>query len=404
MLAAADSAFITDKIHSASALGTNLDPVNGLDTATIVVGSVFFGLTSLLLGYAWLNYRYQPIRAKNLPQTSLMLFCGVLWFVGDIGANGHVNTTGIWANCRLWHLWFRFMFAFMFSSCVLARVLALYWLLVRRKKLCGWLALVPFGTSALCVLVFCVVGQLVSPNKTVKYDLDAALCLKATVYRACGLALQWGIWALVIVFMWLVRNIHSSFNEVLESPLIVLTMLITLLQTTVNETKFNPLSANRAARVSSTWIDFISANLIIWIILAYPVYQSMFNRKRYSINWRMNLVNDGFRREYALSGSTELGAESIYSVYPDGTLPLNYNSKQSSDNPNRQSWIYRHSLPVRFSQTFSKNSTDTIPRFLRSDSTICAPTISESTSAQVLPRVSLGAGFFKLNNTQDPKA
>ncbi|KAJ2796635.1 hypothetical protein H4R20_005466, partial [Coemansia guatemalensis] len=337
MVAAADNVSDADRIQAASNLGISLDPVNALDTATIAVGSVFFVLTSVLLGYAWLNRRYQPIRAKNLPQTSLMLFCGVLWFVGDIGANGHVTTTGVWANCRLWHLWFRFMFAFLFSSCVLARVLALYWLLVRRKKLGGWQALVPFAASVLCIVVFCLVGQLVSPDVTVRYEADAALCLKASVYRACGLALQWGMWALVIVFMWLVRNIQSSFNEVLESLLIVLTMLVTLLQTTVNDAKYNPLSAHRAARVASTWMDFINANIIVWIILAYPVYQSMFNRKRYSINWRMNLVNDGFRREYALSGSTEVGAGSIYSVYPDSTLPLHYNSKKSCDNPGRQS-------------------------------------------------------------------
>ncbi|KAJ2082561.1 hypothetical protein H4R24_001507 [Coemansia sp. RSA 988] len=310
MVAAADIVPDTDRIQAASNLGISLDPVTGLDSATIAVGS----------------------------------------------------------------------------------------------KLCGWQALAPFAASISCIVVFCLVGQLVSPDVTVRYEADAALCLEASVYRACGLALQWSMWALVIVFMWLVRNIQSSFNEVLESLLIVLTMLVTLLQTTVNDSKYNPLSAHRAARVASTWMDFINANIIVWIILAYPVYQSMFNRKRYSINWRMNLVNDGFRREYALSGSTEVGTGSIYSVYPDSTLPLYYNSKKSCDNPGRQSWIYRHSLPVRFSQTFSKESTDSIPRFLRSDSTICTPTISASISAQVLPRVSLGAGLFKSDEVQEPKS
>ncbi|KAJ1829825.1 hypothetical protein LPJ70_007084, partial [Coemansia sp. RSA 2708] len=79
-------------------------PVGSVDKATIAVGIAFFGLTFVLLVYAWCNRDYQPIRAKNLPQASVMFVSGVLWFVGDIAVNGHVNLAGGWAKCRLWAL------------------------------------------------------------------------------------------------------------------------------------------------------------------------------------------------------------------------------------------------------------------------------------------------------------
>ncbi|KAJ2781211.1 hypothetical protein H4R18_003030 [Coemansia javaensis] len=357
-----------------------------MDVATIAVGSGLFAATSALVAYGWCNHRYQPIRAKNLPQTTLMVVCGAVWFAGNVAANGHVRADGggVWARCRLWHVWIRMAFEFLFFCCVLARIAALYWLLVRRKRVRGWSSFVPFAALVPCIAAFCIVGQLIPPWLSVWYDPGAALCLEARVYRACGLALLWAVWGLVIVFTWLARNIQSSFNEARTSLMVVAAMLVSLLQTTVDEAVHAPVAAHRAARIASTCTDFVVANLVVWILLAHPVYQSLFNRKRYSANWRSRLVSDGFRREYALSVSTVAGAGSMCSV--PGVCAQPQRAKCSADRCREQSWIFRHSLQVRFSQTFGKDSTDAPPSLNLSCSTMCASSVASPSESTDIPR------------------
>ncbi|KAJ1718671.1 hypothetical protein LPJ61_006521, partial [Coemansia biformis] len=90
--------------------------------------------------------------------------------------------------------------------------------------------------------------------------------------------------------------------------LIVAAMLVSLLTTTVEEAMYNPIARHVAARVVGTLTDTIVANLVIWVVLAHPVYQSLFNRKRYSAIWRTQLVSEGFRRDYGISMSTVMAA------------------------------------------------------------------------------------------------
>ncbi|KAJ1934085.1 hypothetical protein FBU59_005813, partial [Linderina macrospora] len=59
------------------------DPIGTSDRVISLGGLALFGLVGLMLVYAWLNRKYPPIRAKNLPLTTLMFFSGTLWFVGS---------------------------------------------------------------------------------------------------------------------------------------------------------------------------------------------------------------------------------------------------------------------------------------------------------------------------------
>ncbi|KAJ2131677.1 hypothetical protein GGF48_001416 [Coemansia sp. RSA 921] len=304
-----------DRVQAAAERGIQLDPIGDLDTATIAAGSALFGVSFIMIVYSWCNHRYQPIRAKNLPQTTLLFVCGVLWFVGDIATNGHISMVGLWSKCRVWRLWIRLTFMFLFSCCVLVRVYALYWLFVRRQQFRGWKLFAPYIGAALCVLLFCAAGQIVSPSVTIKYDPSLELCMYSYVYRTCGLALQWAMWALVFVFMWLVRNIQPSFNEVRESLVIAMLTLLSLVQNTVMESIHSPVAAHKMGRNASTWIDFLDANLTIWVILGFPVYQSISNRKTYLMHWRAKLADDGFRREYNISANDEAGETTMYSLH-----------------------------------------------------------------------------------------
>ncbi|KAJ2505819.1 hypothetical protein GGI11_006866, partial [Coemansia sp. RSA 2049] len=65
-------------------LNVKVDPVTTADTIVIIIGAAVFGITALMIVFAWINIKYRPIRAKNMTWTTLMHISGILWFLGDI--------------------------------------------------------------------------------------------------------------------------------------------------------------------------------------------------------------------------------------------------------------------------------------------------------------------------------
>ncbi|KAI8319894.1 hypothetical protein GQ54DRAFT_299022 [Martensiomyces pterosporus] len=312
----------TNRIQAAAAQGFELDPVGFLDTVTVIVGCVLYGATFLLIAYAWCNHKYQPIRAKNMPLATLMYICGVLWFLGDIPSNQHVNLVGTWANCKAWNLWVRLLFGYLFSCCVLIRAYALHRVFVLRLPFRGWSLVMPIAGAVVCLAVYCLAGQLVPSNVSIHFDSSVQLCVYSPAYQACSLALLWVIWAMIALYVYLIRNIQSSFNELHESLLIFLITLVSLLQTTITPAIHKPLVAKIGVRMSSTWIDFINGNLTIWIVLVHPVYQSVFNRSAYLARWLATLEKDGLKREYEVTGTADLSS-TTYSMVHDNIRMLN---------------------------------------------------------------------------------
>ncbi|KAJ1937934.1 hypothetical protein EC988_007739, partial [Linderina pennispora] len=288
--------------------------------ATMAVGGLLYAITAGILVYCWLNRRYQPIRAKNLPLTTLMFLCGVMWFIGDIPANGHVHAVGAWANCKLWHLWIRLMFGYMFSCCVLIRAYALHRVFVKHCRFSGWSMVVPILLAVGALAIYCLAGQLNKDSATIRYIAELEMCKYTLVFHICSLVLLWVIWLLIALYMVLIRNIQSSFNERRESLITFLITMVSLLQTTLVSLLHPHSMLTYGVRLSSTWIDFINGNLTIWIIIIYPVYQSIFHRATYQRQWLTKLENDGLKREYDVhSGgqSGEVMSSTKYSLMRD---------------------------------------------------------------------------------------
>ncbi|KAI8325520.1 UPF0061-domain-containing protein [Martensiomyces pterosporus] len=171
------------RVELAKTYGLHMDPVGRSDHAVIVAGFVAYSLTALLVLYAWLNRSYRPIRAKNLVLITLILLAGVLWYIGSFVTNGLVNVVGVWKICKLWSIWVRVAFTYMFMCFILFRALALHRIFIQNKPYKGWGYYMPMAIMLAVLLVFCTAAQLISGQKTVVYQEQLEVCMYSDNFR-----------------------------------------------------------------------------------------------------------------------------------------------------------------------------------------------------------------------------
>ncbi|ORX67843.1 hypothetical protein DL89DRAFT_269027, partial [Linderina pennispora] len=291
-------------VQAAQQLKSTVDPIGQLDRITIYVGASLHAATLLLLIYAFFNRKYAPIRAKNILLTGLVLFAGIMVFVGDIATNGHVELVGVWSKCKVWCLWFRVFFAYTFSAAIGIRTYALYRVFVQHQPYRGFGFYVPIIGMFALVLAFCLTTQFISDEKTVKYVPELEFCTYVWAFRGACLGLLWVIWLVVFYFVFMIRNITSSFNERIESIVCCILALTIILFTTLMHTLHPEYPLNQSYRVANTFIDFCMCNVVIVVILGYPCFQCIFNRERYLEDWTAKLRADGLKKEYKVSTNT----------------------------------------------------------------------------------------------------
>ncbi|ORX69404.1 hypothetical protein DL89DRAFT_267638 [Linderina pennispora] len=287
--------------QGAAKLTFDVDPIGPMDKATIIVGACFYGFTFLVLVYAFVNRNYAPIRAKNLMLTALVFVGAVLWFVGDIATNGHVELIGVWSRCKVWCLWFRVFFAYTFSAAVGIRAYGLYCVFVLHRPYRGIGFYAPIVGLFVMLLIFCVTSQLISDEKTVMYVPELEMCTYVWGFRGACLGLLWLIWLFVFYFVFKIRNIHSSFNERWESIICCTLALGIDLFTTLMHTINPHYPLIMRYRVANTFFDFCMGNLVTLVMVFYPVVQCIFNREGYKREWMAKLQADGLRKEYKVS-------------------------------------------------------------------------------------------------------
>ncbi|KAJ1949860.1 hypothetical protein FBU59_000956 [Linderina macrospora] len=292
---------VESAVQAAAKAGLEFDPVGSMDKATIIIGACFYGFTFLVLLYAFINRNYAPIRAKNVKLTAMVYTGAVLWFVGDIATNGHVEMVGVWSKCKVWCLWFRVFFAYTFSAAVGIRAYGLYRVFVLHRPYRGVGFYAPIIGLFTGLLIFCITSQLIPDEKTVMYVEELEMCTYVWGFRGACLGLLWLIWLFVFYFVFKIRNIHSSFNERWES-IICCTLalgidLFTTLMHTINP--HYPLTLRY--RVANTFFDFCMGNMVTLVMIIYPVVQCMFNRDEYKRKWLAKLQADGLRKEYKVS-------------------------------------------------------------------------------------------------------
>lgn len=302
--------------------GHHVDPIDSTDLAVIVSCGSIYGLTTLVLAYAWCNYKYRPIRAKNLGLVTLLHVCSALWFVGNIPTNGHVRLVGAWSLCKLWMVWFRMLFCYLFATVLILRFYAVDRVFNQNKPFRGWHKTISWIVTFIFAIICCLVIQLVDSDITVKHIDHLELCDITYALEATSIAIQWALWAGVAVLVWRLRNIQNSFNEFRENLAILIAAMATLIDATVVKMSFKYYSFNQDRRIERTLVDTLGTTVIIWLIIAYPVFMCLFYRRHYEATWLEQLSKDGHHAAYQV-GSV------------NGNLNCNNNKRNSASSYTR---------------------------------------------------------------------
>ncbi|KAJ2762895.1 hypothetical protein H4S06_000401 [Coemansia sp. BCRC 34490] len=159
----------------------------------------------------------------------------------------------------------------------------------------------PFAGYGVCILAYGVVSQAVSPRLTIRYIGGIDICYYAAGYKASLFALLWGTWILVALINWRIRAIRSSFNESREMLAACSAVFVILIFTTAMHYARPRYPLDARLRIATTSLDHLATNVVWWLIMAVPMYQSIFRRQAYLDSWVAKLRRDGLQREYQVA-------------------------------------------------------------------------------------------------------
>ncbi|KAJ2761011.1 hypothetical protein H4S06_001432 [Coemansia sp. BCRC 34490] len=279
--------------------GVKVEDNDGTDVAAIIVSCVILGMTAAFMGYVWLNRNYRPIRAKGVKMCTIIFLSSAVWVVGDFQMNGVVRIAGAWKNCRAWVVWVRILFSYIFSGLLMLRFLALDRIFNRGKPYRGKAMYVPAILLSLLLLAYCLACQFV-PTKHISVYVDYfQICVVNDTFRYASIGLMWVPWTVSLVLAYRLRNIEGSFNERYETMVVMALAYMLLIKTTVVQAAHPYFIFNRSFRQSETLLDAVAACMIVWVILAHPVYQCVFHHSEYEVRWVNKLRFDGQVDKYA---------------------------------------------------------------------------------------------------------
>ncbi|KAJ1962443.1 hypothetical protein GGI12_002650 [Dipsacomyces acuminosporus] len=266
----------------------------------IVVAFTLHGLTALLVIIAWANRNYSPIRAKNLVPITCMLLAGVLTCIGGIASRGLVANVGVWSQCKVWTIWVKLSFMYVFQCLLVFRAFALYRIFIQNKPCCGYGYYGLVAVMVLVILAFGVPSQLVSDDKTVVYAENIQRCRQAMPFKYGSMAVSWLIWILYTVVLIRIHSIRSSFNELRESVSIYILGLINIVTSALLYTFGWRPDINQYVRIAGVALDALTTTGSIWILLVYPVCMCLFKREEYLVDWKRKLIDDGVVKKYEM--------------------------------------------------------------------------------------------------------
>ncbi|KAJ2007679.1 hypothetical protein H4R26_000637 [Coemansia thaxteri] len=286
--------------------GQHLDPRGAPDAITIIVISLLYFFNLLAVIYMLWNRKYPPLKSKN-PLLMAFMFCSsVLWFTGDIQVNGHVPLRGTpLVHCKAVGVWVHVLLGVcIMASLIAQRSYGLYRVFVLKRPYRGLALYIPLMITAVCLVAYGVVTQLLPEDISVYYMPIPDLCFFGPQYRATLISLVWVIWLIVAVINWLIRDINCSFNETREIMIACGIVFCVLIAQTVL-TYVVPLYVLSAKlRVLTTSLNHFGALSVWWLMMAVPLYKCLTDRQQYLDEWFRKLRQDGQQQAYRFEAGT----------------------------------------------------------------------------------------------------
>ncbi|KAJ2719056.1 hypothetical protein GGI07_005440 [Coemansia sp. Benny D115] len=314
-------------------MGVAIDPRGRGDLIMLIGISIVYAFNFLVVGFMLWNRHYPPLKSKNPLLMTAFMATSVLWFVGDLQTNGHVPLahTAL-QHCKAFGVWVRVLLGVCtLGSLIALRSYGLYRVFCQNLPYRGLGLYLPFFFYCMCMVIYGVVSQLVSPQKTIMYVEVIDICRYHSAFKASLFAFVWVTWLIIAALNWKIRNIKSSFNESREMMIACICVFTVMFYTTIMHYTHPTFALSMGLRISTTTLDHVATNMTWWSIMAVPIYKCMFDRRRYLNSWLGTLRQDGMQRAYDVdSGAGGDGKGSLNSAHVHNVL-LNNNVSTNKD-------------------------------------------------------------------------
>ncbi|KAJ2513911.1 hypothetical protein GGI11_002453 [Coemansia sp. RSA 2049] len=339
------------RVEAAASMGLKLDPRSTLDVAAVAFFGTVYAIDLLAVVYLLWNHRYPPLKSKG-PILMALLFAGsVLWFVGDIQANGIVPLAGsALARCRVFAFWVQMLLGGCLFSAVLGiRLYMLFHVFRLNMSARGWRFFAPVAAYLACLAAFGVLSVALGPEVTSRYDAALDVCDSNTPLTKAVVAFAWVSIALVVALTWAIRNIKSSFDESREMTFACALMLASLVFSTAVHFARPHYALSRGYRIAATAVNHVTANAVWWALLGRPLLNCALRRDAYLRRWVAQLQQDGLQHQYNLEDQQQQQPQSVLLGQP---LKLDNNQYSSNvaysvSNADVRLWTPRKSGEMR---------------------------------------------------------
>ncbi|KAJ2730639.1 hypothetical protein IW152_005103 [Coemansia sp. BCRC 34962] len=286
-----------------------LDPRQAADLIMVIIISLLYTFQFVGVIYMLWNRDYPPIKAKNPVLMTCVFVSSLMWFVGDIQANGHAPLKGTpLQNCKAFGVWIRVLLGVCGMSALLGlRSYGLYRVFCRKMAYRGLAFYIPFIITSTCMIAYGITLQVLPGEITIEYKEVVDLCYYNSKYKASLYALLWVTWVIIAGLNWCIRGIKSSFNEtreILITCVIVFGVLGFMTGLSYTNARY-PL--NLRLRILATSLDQFAASAVWWLMMAVPLFKCLTNRQRYLKEWIYTLREDGLQQAYHVEAGTACG-------------------------------------------------------------------------------------------------
>ncbi|KAJ2846836.1 hypothetical protein IWW36_004156 [Coemansia brasiliensis] len=282
--------------------GITIDPIGYGDMAMLVFWSFILAMGLVATIFMWINRRYAPLKAKNIPLMTGIYLHSVFFFLGDLSLCGLVHVRGpFFANCTLMLIWFRSMFGnFALGSLLAIRSYKLYRVFCRNKPIHGYRRCIPYILFLAIIMTVGIISTAVPRRMSVEYLEGVEFCIVNQHLVTTYCTILWCIWAVYMVMVWLLRNIRSSFNEFREMAISLLLLVGCTIFNQVLLYTEPRLPTSLRWRLALISVDQTTANYIWWLIMFKPLYNCLFRHDKYLTEWKDKMTFDGLREQYGV--------------------------------------------------------------------------------------------------------
>ncbi|KAJ2868720.1 hypothetical protein GGI22_000696 [Coemansia erecta] len=266
-------------------------------------------INTLMFAYAVWNRKYPPLKAKNMPLISVLYISMLFWFLGTIGTN--FNLPGVFdfkSSCIVFASWFRVLLGvFLFIHINIFRLYT-YLRIFRELKRMRPRVYVIGALLYLATIMGYGIPITVLHNKlTVEFIPELGTCMYGTVFIELSFAIVWIGWVAVVAVTVVARDINTSFNEYKEMVIIIILSSITITYETIAHNIVRDYVLYRWSRTLSTFMEYLSSQSALFVLLGVPVYNCIFHRESYRRKFFEKMRADGMvaRYEYALASTTD---------------------------------------------------------------------------------------------------